>query len=504
MANLRALTMPKWGIEMSEGMIAEWMIEPGAAFAKGEVLTLIETDKITNEVEAEFEGSLARILVPAGETVPVGTLLAVLASGPIDASEIDQLIAQFVPADTQMASAGGAAMEIRPALQPVQTEVQAQAQPEAEAEPEVRAPERAVAIPSDLAISPAARQYAQYACVSATNLSGRGRGGRITLQDVMLTAHPRHFVPATAPVSVEALGQSLGHVYASPLAKRLAVLHGIDLSGVEGSGPRGRICKADVLQKVAPTTVAPEPAAPPAIKVQATNPGTFLPDGPFEAVPMSSMRKAIARQLSISKQTIPHFYLRFAAQLDAILHLRQLAKQATGSAPSVNDYLVRATAIALVEHPDINVQFTGEVIRRFAQANISIAVETPKGLMTPVVRDAQTKTVAQISSEIRQLADRARSGKIQPDDMHGGSFSISNLGMFGVESFDAIINPPQGAILAVGAGIRKPIDANHAVAFATMASLSLSFDHRVIDGAAGARFGQTLKALIEDPARLTA
>ena len=502
MGNLRALTMPKWGIEMSEGMIAEWMIEPGAAFAKGEVLTLIETDKITNEVEAEFEGSLARILVPAGETVPVGTLLAVLASGPVDDAEVDQLIAQFVPADTQMASAGGAAIEIRPALQTVQTEVQAPTQVQAEAQ--VRAPERAVAIPSDLAISPAARQYAQYACVSARGLTGRGRGGRITLQDVMLTAHPRRFVPAVGPVSVEALGHSLGHVYASPLAKRLAVLHGIDLSGVKGSGPRGRICKADVLQKVAPATVAPEPAVPPAIKVQATNPGTFLPDGPFEAVPMSSMRKAIARQLSISKQTIPHFYLRFAAQLDAILHLRQLAKQATGSAPSVNDYLVRATAIALVEHPEINLQFTGEVIRRFTQANISIAVETPKGLVTPVLRDAQAKTVAQISSEIRQLADRARSGKIQPDDMHGGSFSISNLGMFGVESFDAIINPPQGAILAVGAGIRKPIDANHAVAFATMASLSLSFDHRVIDGAAGARFGQTLKALIEDPARLTA
>ncbi len=181
-----------------------------------------------------------------------------------------------------------------------------------------------------------------------------------------------------------------------------------------------------------------------------------------------------------------------------------MAKQATGSAPSINDYLVRAAALALIEHPDVNIQVEGDEIRRFAQANISIAVETPKGLVTPVIRGAEGKTVAQISSEIKALAERARAGKLQADEMRGGGFSVSNLGMFGVESFDAIINPPQGAILAVGAGIRRPIDANHAVAFATMVSLSISFDHRAIDGAVGARFGQTLKALIEEPARLTA
>ena len=475
MAKLRAFTMPKWGIEMTEGTIAEWMVGEGAPFTKGDVLTLIETDKITNEVEAEFAGILARIIVPAGQTVAVGALLAVLADDPVDAAEVDGFIAQFVPANTQMAAAGGASPIPAPAPKPN------------------------VAMPADLSISPAARQHALDHGVAVHGIAGRGRDGRITLQDVMLAERPAAFVPVSAPVSVAALGEALNGAFASPLAKRLAVLHGVDIAKVTGTGPRGRISKTDVLGQIAPAQAAPAPVVAPTFDQVA-----LASDGPFEALPMSAMRKAIARQLSYSKQTIPHFYLRFSVQLDAIAHMRQLAKQATGAAPSVNDYLVRAVALALQEHPDINVQLHGEEIRRFAQANISIAVETPKGLVTPVVRAAQTKTVSQISSEIRQLAERARAGKLQADDMRGGSFSISNLGMFGVESFDAIINPPQGAILAVGAGMRKPIDANHAIAFATMASLSLSFDHRAIDGAAGARFGQTLKGLIEDPARLTA
>ncbi|MES2496113.1 MAG: dihydrolipoamide acetyltransferase family protein [Pseudomonadota bacterium] len=479
MSKLRAFTMPKWGIEMSEGTIAEWMVAEGGAFAKGDILTLIETDKITNEVEAEFEGSLARVLVGPGNTVPVGALLAVFATGDADAAEVDAFIAGFVPADTRMASAAGA-----PA-------------------PSAPAPVAAVAstIADDLAISPAARRHAEAQGIAVDGIAGRGRDGRITLQDVMLAERPIAFAPADGAVSIEPLGQSLGQAFASPLAKRLAVLHGVDIGAVQGSGPRGRVSKADILKTIpAPVAKQPEPiAATPAAPYQA-----MTDDGPFEATRMSGMRKAIARQLTYSKQTVPHFYLRFSAQLDAVLHLRQMAKQATGSAPSINDYLVRAAALALIEHPDVNIQVEGDEIRRFAQANISIAVETPKGLVTPVIRGAEGKTVAQISSEIKALAERARAGKLQADEMRGGGFSVSNLGMFGVESFDAIINPPQGAILAVGAGIRRPIDANHAVAFATMVSLSISFDHRAIDGAVGARFGQTLKALIEEPARLTA
>lgn len=489
MSKLRAFTMPKWGIEMSEGTIAEWLVTEGASFSKGDLLTLIETDKITNEVEAEFDGSLARVIVGPQNTVPVGTLLAVLANGPVDAAEVDRFVADFVPADTQMASAGGAAPEPRP-----QVQVQAQAAA------------TTTTIPPDLAISPAARRHAEGNSIPVDGIAGSGRLGRITLQDVLLAESPPTFAPAAGPVSVAPLGEQVSRVFASPLAKRLAVLHNVALSDICGTGPRGRISKADVLGKLA------QDRPPSAVPASATAPlATTAPvftgaegDGPFETIPMSAMRKAIARQLVHSKQAVPHFYLRFSAQIDAIAHLRQMARQATGVAPSVNDYIVRATALALMEHPDINVQVHGEEIRRFAHAGIAIAVETPKGLVTPVVRSAETKSVAQISAEIKQLAERARSGRLQADEMRGGSFSISNLGMFGVESFDAIINPPQGAILAVGAGIRKPVDAGHALAFATMAALTLSFDHRAIDGAAGARFGQTLKDLIEDPARLTA
>jgi pyruvate dehydrogenase E2 component (dihydrolipoamide acetyltransferase) len=489
MAKLRGLTMPKWGIEMTEGTIAEWMVAEGATFAKGDVLTLIETDKITNDVEAEFEGTVARIVVPAGQTVPVGELLAVVASEPFQAADVDRFVADFVAADTRTAAAGGAAPASRSRQAPAG---------------DAQRP----ALPADLPISPAARRHAQDKGVGVEGIAGSGRNGRITLQDMMLAERPASFTPAPHAVSVVALGQVETKIYASPSAKRLAVQHGIDLAGIKGTGPRGRISKADVLGAAARR--AP-PAAPSSAQEPSPSPARVAPavasvaldlDGPFEAIAMSSMRKAVARQLTLSKQTVPHFYLRVSVQLDAVAHLRQLAKQATGAAPSVNDYITRATALALMEHPGINVQVHGDEIRQFARANIAIAVETPKGLVTPVVRGAEKKSVAEISAEIKRLAESARAGRLQADDMRGGSFSISNLGMFGVESFDAIVNPPQGAILAVGAAVRRPVDVNHAIGFATLASLSLSFDHRAIDGAAGARFAQTLKALLEEPARL--
>lgn len=478
MANLRAFAMPKWGIEMTEGVVAEWMVAEGVPFKKGDLLALIETDKITNEVEAEADGMFPRLIAQTGGTYAVGELIAVLA-GPdevVSAADVDAFVAGFRPADSKVASkAGGAPPPPAPA-------------------PAAPAPVN-VAIAADARISPAARAFAEAQGVDISAITGSGPDGRITFQDVQQASLPPVAIGGGTSVDLTPVGETLGNVFASPLAKRLAVQHGVDLTGVTGTGPKGRIGKADVLALVKPVTV--DKAAPSApIAFARPAPGTA------EIVKMSPMRKAIAKALSHSKSTIPHFYLRSAVRIDAILGLRAQAKAATGEAPSINDYIVRACALALARHPDVNVQVHGDEIHAFGSADIAVAVATDKGLITPIVKGADTLSVAAISREVKALAEKARTGRLQPDEFQGGSFSVSNLGMFGIDQFDAIINPPQGAILAVGAGTRQPIEIGNALAFATIVQLSLSCDHRAIDGAVGAAFMQTLKGLIEEPALL--
>ena len=280
-------------------------------------------------------------------------------------------------------------------------------------------------------------------------------------------------------MSIALTTSHLDTFFASPLAKRLAVKHDVDLATIKGTGPRGRIGKADVLALVVPAAAAD-----------------------VEIVPMSMTRKAIARQLTLSKTTIPHFYLRMSVKVDALQAMRRRAKDSVGQAPSINDYLVRACALALAANPDVNVQVHGDAIHRFKHADISVAVATDKGLITPVVRAAETRSVAQISAEVAELASRARANRLKAEDIAGGSFSISNLGMFGIDQFDAIINPPQGAILAVGAAQRTPVETDYALSFATVVQLSLSCDHRAIDGAVGAKFMAELRRLIENPQSL--
>ncbi|HEX8059042.1 MAG TPA: dihydrolipoamide acetyltransferase family protein, partial [Novosphingobium sp.] len=472
MTKLRAFTLPMWGIEMTEGVIAEWMVSEGSAFAKGDMLTLIETDKITNEVEAEYDAVVCRLIAAAGTTYPVGALLAVFGDAGADAAAIDSFVASF-------GGPGGAPAAVPAAPPPVAT-----------------ASPTAIVVPDDSrVISPAAADHARTNGIDTAAIPGSGRNGRITLQDVEQAGRAPVSLPGGSAISIAPVADSGTH-FASPLARRLAAHHGIDLGTVSGTGARGRISKADVLQRVTPAAPPPAPAALPVAPPPAPGEGTRV-------IKMSPMRKAIARQLSLSKSTIPHFYLRNSAAVDAIMAMREQARRATGQAPSLNDYLIRACAIALARHPDVNVQVHGDEIHHFSNADIAVAVATDKGLLTPIVRAAETKSVAEISAEVKGLAERARAGRLASEEFVGGSFSISNLGMFGIEQFDAIINPPQGAILAVGAAKQATLGVNHALQFSTRVQLSLSCDHRAIDGAVGARFLADLTALLEAPEELT-
>lgn len=453
MANLKAFTMPKWGIEMSEGTIADWMVSEGEPFARNAVLTLIETDKITNEVEAEIEGCFVRLVAKPGETYPVGALLAVFGEPGTATGEIDAFVQSFSGpaagfAATSEPTADVASLASTPLAPPfVDTAM----------------------------ISPAAHDAAIAKGIDISTLSGTGRGGRISLQDVHQAARaaPNISLKGTYDVTPDSIGLS------SPMARRLAVVHGVDLSIIKGTGPRGRICKADVLQ-AAGVSAAPASGAGPVIQ------------------PMSKMRKAIARRLSESKATIPHFYVRRRVRADRLLKLRAAADPK----PSINDYLIRACALALIEVPALNIQVHGDDIHRFASADIAVAVSTDGGLITPIVTGADARSVAGINAVMADLAERARSGKLKQHEFEGGSFSLSNLGMFGVEQFDAIINPPQGAILAVGNARPEPIDDDGALRIVPVLHLSLSCDHRAIDGADAGRFMAALASLIENPEKL--
>lgn len=458
MAAIRAFTMPKWGIEMTEGTVSEWMVAVGDPFTRGKTLCLIETDKITNEVDAEFDSVLRKLVAPIGEALPVGSLLAVFADASVGDDEVEAFAANF-------RAAGAAAAPAK----------QATVEPAAAAAP-------ARLIETNLPISPEALKLASERGVDLGAVTGSGRGGRITFQDVDQASRAQASPTMKGMAELNAL---LDKVYASPLAKRLASLHGIDLGGLTGTGPRGRISKADVLSRVTQPVLSAAFVA-----------GENAP----HVVPMDKVRKVVARRLTEAKSTIPHFYLRAQVRVDDLLALRKTANLVLGAKASINDYLVRAAAIALARHRDVNIQVHGDAIHHFAHADIAIAVATTKGLVTPIVRSTDLMRIDQLAAATSALIAKAQAGKLSYADMDGGTFSISNLGMFGIDQFDAIINPPQGAILAVG-GITRvwgegPDGAGR---FESRMALTLSCDHRAIDGAAGAQFMATLKGLIETP-----
>ncbi|WP_088309002.1 pyruvate dehydrogenase complex dihydrolipoamide acetyltransferase [Novosphingobium sp. B 225] len=313
--------------------------------------------------------------------------------------------------------------------------------------------------------------------------------------------------PAAAPAPAPALAPKGDRVIASPLAKRIAADRGVDLSAVKGSGPGGRIVRADV--DSAGSAPAAPAAAPAPVSSSSASVSAPVPDFgiPYVSEKLGNVRKVIARRLTEAKQTIPHIYLTVDVRLDALLKLRgelNKALEADGVKLSVNDLLIKALAKALIRVPKCNVSFAGDELRKYSRADISVAVAAPSGLITPIITDAASKGVAQISKEMKTLAEKARDGKLMPHEYQGGTASLSNLGMFGIKQFDAVINPPQAMILAVGAGEQRPYIVDGALAVATVMSATGSFDHRAIDGADGAQLMQAFKDLVENPLGLVA
>ncbi len=476
------ILMPALSPTMTEGTLAKWMVKEGDEVASGDILAEIETDKATMEVEAVDEGRVGKIVVPDGsEGVAVNAVIAVLLEEGEDASDID------------------AAASSAPVTPPKPTEASAEpAAAPAEPTPAETTPAKSDTAPAAGAgggerifASPLARRLAGQAGIELAALSGSGPHGRIVKRDV------------EAATAAGVTGGAAGAI--SPLAESMARQAGLSLDGLRGSGPGGRIEKQDVEAALASAASGAKPAA------KAAKPAA-APSGPgaremadllgmeYRIEALSMMRKTIARRLTESKQSVPHFYLTVECEIDKLLALRKdLNGRSDAYKISVNDFVIRAVALSLKKVPAANASFDPEGLLYYEHADVSVAVATPEGLITPIVKAAENKGLAAISREMKDLALRARDGKLQPKEYQGGTFSISNLGMFGVKEFSAVINPPQGCILAVGAGEQRAVVKDGALAVATVMSCTLSVDHRVVDGAVGAEFLAAFKALIEEP-----
>lgn len=454
------ITMPALSPTMEEGNLSKWLVKEGDKVSPGDVIAEIETDKATMEVEAVDEGTVARIVVPAGtEGVKVNAVIAVLAGEGEDAAAA--------------AKAGGEAAPVKAEAKPV----------------------------ADASKATPAKQDA-----ASTKPAAASAQTEIAVAD-----------GATAPGSER--------VFASPLARRIAREAGVDVSAIKGTGPHGRVVKADVETAVAgggakaaasvavaaATPAAPAPVSAPAPKALSDEAVLKLfEEGSYELVPHDNMRKTIARRLVEAKSTIPHFYLTLDCELDALLALR---KQLNDAAPvrktekgevaayklSVNDMIIKALALALREVPTANVSWTDSAMVQHRHADVGVAVSIPGGLITPIVRRADEKTLSVISNEMKDLAARARGRKLKPEEYQGGTTAVSNLGMFGIKDFAAVINPPHATILAVGAGEERAVVKGGEIRIATVMSVTLSTDHRAVDGALGAELLGAFKRIVENP-----
>ncbi len=472
------ITMPALSPTMTEGTLAKWLVQEGDTVQSGDIMAEIETDKATMEVEAVDEGVIAKLLVPEGtENVAVNAPIAVLLEEGEEGADLGDIAAAppaAAPAHAPAPAPGGNGQDRTATV--------------------VTAPS-ASAAPREGRIfaSPVARRMAGEAGLDLAAIAGSGPDGRIVKSDV--EAAMAGGAIALAPAAAAGDGREL----ASPLARRMAAQAGLDLGAIQGSGPQGRVVKGDIeaaLAGAAPAAAAPAPAA------RAPAPPRGAPaTADFEELPLNSMRKTIARRLTESKQTVPHFYLTIDCEVDKLLEFRREMKASGDDVRvSVNDFVIKAAAMALAKNPDVNSQWNESSILRHNRIDVSVAVALDGGgLITPVVRDADQKGLARIAAEMQDLAGRARDGKLMPEDYQGGTFSISNLGMFGVDEFVAVINPPQAAILAVGAGVQRPVVKDGAVTVATVMSATLSGDHRVFGGAEGARFLADFRRMIEQP-----
>ena len=404
MSSIEAITVPQWGLTMTEGTLVKWNASEGDAVQEKGEIAEIETEKIVNVLESPADGILRKIIGKEGDTFPVGALIGILASESTPEKDIDKFIEQYKPI-------------------------------------ELSAPSQ------------------------STN--------EVTSSNTVSSVPPSTSAPGEGRVS--------------PAVKRLAKKLGVDLTEVSGSGRNGRISKEDVELASKNISINPEN------EVQSDN-----NDNPFDSIPLTSMRKTIAKRLTESKQNIPHFYLTADYSIDKLLVKRkEMSKE--NLKISVNDLLIYCVARALIEEPRANVQLIEDEIRQYRHADISVAVATDSGLIAPIVKKADTKSIQEISEEFADLAKRAQKGKLQREEILGGTFSVSNLGMFGIKHFEAIINPPQGAILAIGGAIEKIIASEGKPLSANIMSVSLSCDHRVIDGAVGAKFLQALRKHVEEP-----
>lgn len=434
------VSMPKLGFDMAEGTLVHWVIEEGAEVAKGAVLAEIETDKATVEVESTAAGVLHKRLVAEGQVVPVGNPIAVIAAPGEDVKDLP--------------AAAGA-----PAEAPAKVEV---------------APVDKVPVPAEASVEKAV-------------------------------------TPVEEPKKETPVEPESGAVKASPLARRMAAESRIDLRSIKGSGPSGRIVKRDIEKVKAGSPAAkPEglPAAQPAeagevgLPLPAWTPGAPIPED--ERIPIEKLRAIIGKRMVESRQQIPHFYVTSAYNAAKLLELREQANQELpdGAKLSVNDFIIKAVALTLRQFPNLNASLTEKDIIRHGHVNIGVAVAVDAGLMTVTVKDADQKPLRVISQEVREMVARAREGKVRTDDIEGSTFSISNLGMYDVEHFVAIINPPEAAILAVGSALQVPVVEDGEVKAGWQMRATLSADHRITDGAEGARFMQALGGYLENPLRL--